>query len=246
MTSLAARLRRQFGFQFRAIGRMEGERAENSRVTRIITSIVIALTVGFVGSASADVVFGTCVEFSGATPPEGTPPWVTARFADSGYAVRLTMDAYNLVDVEFIGEWLFNVDPAAGVDPADLVFTRIEGDGPTAADTTVLRQAEAFKADGDGFFDIKFEFPPPPGGDAKFQAGEYVVWDITRTGIDLDPWMFNWISSGSAGGLFTAAHIQGIGIGGDDSGWVTIPAPGAALLGVIGLGLVGRIWRRIT
>jgi len=43
------------------------------------------------------------------------------------------------------------------------------------------------------------------------------------------------------------AHIQRLGADGEDSGSVvTVPAPGAAVLGVIGLGLVGRVRRWVS
>jgi hypothetical protein len=58
---------------------------------------------------------------------------------------------------------------------------------------------------------------------------------------------FNFLSApdGGSGPFLTAAHVQGIGPRGDDSGWVTVPEPtGLALAGLGAAVLAGGCWRR--
>jgi hypothetical protein len=61
---------------------------------------------------------------------------------------------------------------------------------------------------------------------------------------------FNFLSApdGGHGPFYTAAHVQGIGIDGNFSGWVTVPEPATWALvttGGAGLALAARRrWRR--
>ncbi len=97
-----------------------------------------------------------------------------------------------------------------------------------------------FKPDGDGDYDILFDFPPPPGDyTSRFTTGETVTYDITYfSPIDISS--FNFLSEGkdNKGSYFAAAHIQGIN--GNRSGWIgaststVIPEPISSFLFVIG------------
>lgn len=189
-------------------------------------------------AAAATLSLELDVEFSGGDDPAGATPWMLATFDDSfggANTVRLTMTTPNLSGTEFAAEWLFNLNPA--LDPTDLSFTVVDN---ADADPGTFTGVNAFRADGDGLFDIRFNFPPPPGAFAKkFTAGETVIYDLTHTSaITAASFDFNSVMGGGNGTFASAAHVQGIGAG---SGWIgnsaQTPEPTTAWL--VGLGLLG-------
>jgi len=193
------------------------------------------------------LTFDLDYEFSGATPPAGIAPWITATFDDTfgdANTVRLTMSASNLVGAEFIDDWLFNFDDT--LDPTQLTFAIVGMPGSTP--NNINTGVDAFKADGDGFFDVEFDFPVAAGDD-RFTSNETVGYDIIYTSaINASSFDYNSAPGGGAGTYHSAAHIQGIGPNDNDSGWigdggglipggVEVPEPATMLL--FGSGLVG-------
>lgn len=207
-------------------------------------------------------------EFSGATPPAGTPiPWLTARFFDSSYVgtlpgavallsanqVLLSMETTNLVGTEKVSEWYFNFNTAK--DPiASMSFSAVSGTGLVAATSVTTDRSNSgsgLKADGDGYFDIGFSFDTS-GANKLVNATDSLYVLTWTSAITVDD--FKNLSQGgdpAKTGFKTAAHVQGIGSDGSKSGWITdgggggggiIPEPAfyqmAALLGLGGLGLL--------
>ena len=212
-----------------------------------VSFVLLGIAVGSGGGAqAATLTFGLTVEFSGGTTPAGTPPFASATIDDAfggPNGVRLTMSAANLVGTESIVGWYFNFDPA--LDPTQLSFAVVGTPGSSPND--ILTGANAFMADGDGNFDILFDFPPPPGSTAaRFTSGETVVYDLTYTGpIDVSSFNFFSAPGGGNGSFLSAAHVTRINGGNDSSsGWVgAVPEPATALLlgaGLLGLGAFGR------
>ncbi len=197
----------------------------------------LPITVG-----ATTITFTIDTEFSGGTDSSGDP---VAIFDDGGGSgsVTLTLDLTNLTTSgEFVDAWYFNFDPSLNLSLLSFSYGG-SSSGPAA---TVSVGTDAFKADGDGYFDILFDFPPPPGS-VHFDAGEVVVYTITSS-QPITAQSFNFTSApGGGNGTFgSAAHVQGIGPDNQDSGWVggdggtQLPIPSTGLL--LGIGLIGLGW----
>ena len=178
--------------------------------------------------------FGTSMEYNGGTAPSGPPPWMTATFDDDGSAgsVTLTLSETNLTGSESVEVWLFNVDP--NVDPDDANEISFSAPTPLSGSFTAPVASlgtDTFKADGDGYFDIKIQFGLGDANDSnqRFGVGDSVQYTISGPGLLAGS--FNYISApdGGQGEWPTAAHVQSTG-GGEESGWVTIPEPATLLL----------------
>jgi hypothetical protein len=206
---------------------------------------VVLLCVALVSASAHALSYGLNIEYTGASEPEGQRPWLTATFEDAGTnTVTLTMDATNLVDNEFVGKWFFNMDDAVVTDPF-LVFTHVSG--PATPPSFGLNNKDAAGAQGAGF-DILFDFPQNNGN--RFGTGETSVYRVELTNDSSSTLMaesFNFTNE--AGNFYSAAHVQGIGPTGDDSGWIAatstsdIPEAKSILslgLGILVLGLVAH------
>lgn len=220
--------------------------------------VMVALSgmLGVIASpARGDLVFTLDVSF-GSDPAAG---FLTATFSQqSANVVRLTMDASNLQNDEYLNGslgWAFNFTDLLGLSAAD--FSNISGiAGAVTVDPS--GSGSLLKADGDGDFDFAIQFPNSsgsrlgaPGGDGV--AGSSSVYDIDL-GSPLSESDFNLFSdmSGGQGTYLSAAEVQATfdpsGSPGntDGSDWLgAVPAPGAVVLGALGLGMVGWVKRRL-
>ncbi len=219
---------------------------DRSRSLLLIGTLVAAL-MGFVSGASAATIsFGLDTEFSGGTAPvSATTPWVTIVLDDSfgdANTVRMTVSATNLTGGnggENINSFLLNFDPL--LDASLLSFSVV--DNSASVPNAITGANNAFMADGDGFFDIEFDMPPPPGASsARFTGGETIIYDLIYISpISASSFDFFSVMGGGAGVFLSAAHIQRIN--GNESGWIgVIPEPSTAVL--LALGMMGLGWRR--
>ncbi len=206
-------------------------------INRIATGALSFVAIA--APAAAQQIIPLNYVFSGATPA-ASAPWLTLKLEDRNpTTVRLTMDAAGLSGQEFVSAWYVNFNPV--LNATGLNFSIISN--PTQlSNGNIDTGTNAFKADGDGKYDILFDFPPPPGAfAAKFTAGEKVVVDVSRaSGLSTSDFLYQSVESSGNGVYFTAAHIQGIG---NDSAWVgasAIPEPStyALMAGGVVLGYV--------
>ena len=212
---------------------------------------IAAITfIGIIGGVTNDLQASVFTlqaefEFSGATAPIGIPPWLTATFDDQDTpgSVIMTLIATNLTGGEFVSGWYFNLDPVlAPMDATDLIFSTpvITGSFTTPSISTGI---DAFKADGDGKYDILLNFDTSGSISTRFTSGDAISYTIT--GISsLTADSFNTLSqpAGGHGPFPMAAHVQGIGPDGALSGWVTAPEP--ATVSFLALGSLLLLRRR--
>jgi len=232
-------------------------------------------TLAAVSAAQANILSLSLGEIFGNNPvaPSPTGPWLVATIEDSvnssvvfnSNTVRMTLDATNLgINVgnqnKFISAWHVNLNPA--FNPSNFSFTSVLN--PTGAALDIDKGLNAYKADGDGFFDFRFNFPTGNSMN-RFVPGEKLIVDITYTGTLLAS-DFRYLSvdnqgnsySGPTGPFYMAAHVQGTNtgpgqttsawIGTKDQGIIAIPEPSASatLIGVAAAMSVALIRRRRT
>lgn len=198
------------------------------------------VTLGVSQAKGAVIIYQASMEFSHGTPPAGPAPWLTVTYDDGGASgsVTMTFTATNLVGSEFISGLYLNVVPT--VDPNALTFGSPVKTGSFTS-PAIQRGTDAFKADGDGYFDILLSFATSGGAGGRFTAGDAVSYTITGP-ASLTAASFAATSASSRMGYHIAAHVQGIGPDGDDSGWVAEPEP--ASLSLLALGCLRAIRRR--
>ena len=206
----------------------------------------VALCVARAPTAQAMVMFNYDYTFSG-TFPAGEAPWLTATFENlqTDY-VRLTMSTAGLRGNEFVSGWYFNLDPY--VTPLSISRSPLDPD-PADANPFLLSPPaglHAYKAGGDGYYDIVFVFPTS-SGPQRFSAGETVIVDFEAEGLTEDYFQSLSFPGGhsKSGPFLSAAHVQGIG---EYSGWVApaspVPEPSTLLLLASGLVSLPFIRRR--
>jgi hypothetical protein len=185
--------------------------------------------------------------FSG-TGPADPLPWGSATLQDYGVnQVLLTIDNTGLTGTEFYSGLYFNLDPT--LNPANLVFSAPTKTG--TFDTAGINLcANAYKSDGDGYFDIELAFATSGSDSHRFGVGDAISYVISISGsCPLSSASFNYVSwdGGGAGDFNAAGHLQGVAAGGCSvSAWVApIPEPASGALMLLCVGLwSGRRWLR--
>lgn len=186
--------------------------------------------------------------FSG-TPPAGS---LNAAFSDVSGGVQLLITS-TLASGENLdpGKALYlNFNPVK--DLSLLAFSLIANTS-FSQESEVETGVDAYKADGDGSYDIRFTYDP---GTKAFTNGQSQTYLITGTGILASDFNFLSKDEGGSGPFYAAVHVQNTPTGGVGSGWVSpsvttgvppVPEPIALLLlgtGFLFLGGIGRRFKK--
>lgn len=218
---------------------------KNMRKSLVLGIASLALAAGGQGALAATYSYVFSAEFSGGTPPDATPPWATLSFSDVAGGVSLSLSLSNLVAPESVKGFYFNF----GANPGDatttsrlsgLSFTPTGGDAATSINTGL----NSYKADGDGYFDIRFNYPPGGG----FDAGDQSLYLISGSSVSAADFNFQSLTGGGNGVWYAAMHVQNTGSSNGASGWVgasvsPIPEPRSYAMLLAGLGLLA-LWVR--
>jgi hypothetical protein len=225
--------------------RREMMRREWARVW--LASILVGLgALTAAAPAQALTIYTLTEEFSGSGAGNllpGIAPTVTITDNGSG-TVTITMAAHFTTTDPFIDAIYMNFVPDTSVGLLSIIHVS----GPTAA---VSKATDDFRPDGDGLFDILFDFPQ--SGD-RFDNTDTAVFTITCSGCPstISESSFTQLSEAGPGDKsndfwHVAAHIQGLGTPARQSGFygdtaggggtTQVPAPTALVL--IGVGLLG-------
>jgi hypothetical protein len=225
-----------------------------ARFALVVTALLILLRSGGAAQA-AGLVFTFDNVFSG-TAPAGSPPWVQASLLDlSPGTVSLTITNTGLSSAEKTTELYLNLDPS--LSPTALHFSVVGGTAGVTAPAPSTG-TDSFKADGDGKYDILFQFGQTPV--TAFSSGDYIQYSITGIpGLTSADFAHLSTAAGGHGPFYAAVHVQGIASTGVNdqgtfSGWASptdlqyitnVPEPSAANL-LITAGLLLATRRKTT
>ena len=199
------------------------------------------------------VVIAACVLFSAATVRADPVVFVLQGPAFSSNSpagsitITITQNTASSVQISIVNNTDGDID--------DLYFNNILAGpawgtvGGCAECSAVLFGSDAFKADGDGFYDLQVTFPSSGGshGPERFAPGDTVVFTVSSTGITPESFLAFSAPGGGSGPFRVAAHVISIDSQGGQSGWISEPVPEPATLLLLGTGLVGiaaRLRRR--
>lgn len=199
-----------------------------------------AMALACTGVQAATYSYEFSTEFSGATAPPGPGPWATLSFSDLADNSGVEMTLSLLGSGWNVKGFYFNYDGSATLTGSS--FSHIAGDAATAIAIGIDSTHPSFKADGDGFYDIRFDYPDGGG----FNAGEQSIYQID--GVSAADFNVESMPGGGNGTWYAALHAQNTQ--GGASGWLgatpttPIPEPETYAMLLAGLGLMGFVARR--
>lgn len=193
---------------------------------------------------------------SGAVAPVGPSPWLTLTTTDTGTnQVKFDFTASSTIANAYVMDLLVNLNPSLDLSKLAFGAPTIGGLFTTPTITMDVAQSHdnSFKADGDGYYDIKLAFAQSnsDGANQRFTTGETLSYNVTYSGTDaFNAESFNAESYSKQnppanGPFIAAAHMGTTGNDGLGSAWVApdtgsvviTPEPSAGLYGVLALAL---------
>lgn len=135
-------------------------------------------------SKATQVTYDLDTTFPGYT---GSTPWLRATFDDTGQplgTVLLTLYASGIAGSEFVGGqgnsnnwgWFFNINAGYDAQLGNLSIVWHSGDN-LSPDIKIGVAPDAFKAGGDGYFDIAFAWPESADRFLPEQTDVYNFWN---------------------------------------------------------------------
>src|SRR5215472_14613739 len=139
----------------------------------VIASICLAGFIPF-SKAASPIEFDFGQVFTGDAPVSPVQPWVKATFQDGPTpgTVLLSVSNPNLTGAESVDELYINLNPL--YSPNNLTFT-LQNATPGFIIPTISEGVNSFKADGDGKYDVLFQFSQGAG---TFGVGDSIVYSI--------------------------------------------------------------------
>jgi hypothetical protein len=166
--------------------------------------------------------------------PDLAGPWLTVATTNLGSnQIRVDLTAERLSDPEYVSEWYLNLDPT--LDPGGLGISAslLSGAFNVPAAASLLVGANAYKADGDGKYDIKVIFESSDGTATRFTDGDSLRLTLTYTGagtFNESSLIFPSAPDGGTGPFLAAAHINATGLDDSGSAWVAaVPEPSVTM-----------------
>ena len=207
-----------------------------------------AMTFGATQTQASTITLNLDTVFSsGSTAPDGPSPYGTITLEDGGTAgsVTMTVDVASTVGIADMIQLYLNFDDSFSL--ANLAFAYSAGSPAGPEDTGISLGSNAFQSDGDGKYDILFDFPTQNG--SRFNADESVVYSITSSDA-ITASSFNFLSdeAGGEGTYLVASKWLSTGADGEASAWIGtttsfVPVPSSIWLfssGIIGTVIVAR------